>query len=718
MRFGPKTLLRLLPPALALAGLCAACLWETARIGARAQGYGGRRVVINEICAHNLSGLQDGNGACGDWIELYNPGGEPVDLSGWSLSDDGDDPGRWTFPEGTVLTEYLVVFADRADTVDPAGYCHTSFALRTGGETLYLYDAEGALADELEYPEQDFDITYGRAFGSGADAGTFATATPGAANPADFLQEEREAPLGTAEFSLPAGFYEEPVEVALTAGDPEALIFYTTDGSDPAENGKLYTGPLRIESRAGEPNTYASLANRFGDGGTPFVKAYAYRYAPDPVDKATTVTVRLYKDGCWAEETTAATYWVGVQPHTLPVVSITADAGALFGPAGIYAPGATYYTMLQQGDASFQANFLSQEKIDALVQVQGDDGMTLLPADISVGGQATRRDSQLKNLSVDPKKGTGAEKFSLKGPGNGAWQYFYVDGFWNNYLYGKGLGTQYNVPAVLYLEDEYWGVYCIRERKNEDLLARQYGVEADSVTLCSNVKPDEDNSAAVLEEQLLALPDGEEGWAWLNETFDVEAFIDYAIPQMYSSNWDGLRIQSNIMIWKAEEGDAAYADGRWRFVLNDLDQSLVYEFMDPIGDLLDNTAQPGNLQMLLFQKLWQYEAFRTRFAEKFRAELATTYAPETLQQAFAAWCEPLRPELERNFARQKVETTWLAPLADRLTGTTSEAHSMTMEQWEADYQTICHFFEVRAEYLLTYLEDHLQQAQTGALTQE
>ena len=287
-----------------------------------------------------------------------------------------------------------------------------------------------------------------------------------------------------------------------------------------------------------------------------------------------------------------------------------------------------------------------------------------------------------------------------------------MDGFWNNYLYDKGVGAQYNVPVVLYLEDEYWGVYCARERKNEDFLARRYDVEADSVTLCSTVRPDKDNSIATLAAQLRALPDGEEGWAWLNETFDVESFIDYAIPQMYSSNWDGLRMPSNIMIWKAEDGGSAYADGRWRFVLNDLDQSLVYEFMDPIGDLLGNTAQEGNLHMLLFQKLWQYEAFRTRFAEKFRAELATTYAPATILPAFAAWCEQLQPEMERNFARQAVETTWLAPLADRLTGTTSEAHRMTEEQWQADCQTIRHFLEVRADYLLQYLDAHLAEAET------
>ena len=268
MRIGPKTLLRLLPPALALAGLCAACLWETARIQARAQGYGGKAVVINEICAHNLSGLQDGDGVCKDWIELYNPGGEPVDLSGWSLSDDKDDPGRWVFPAGTVLQDYLVLFADaatarmrRAGTIlrsrsAPAARRSTSMTRRAPWWT------------NSNTRSRTFDITYGRAFGSGEDTGTFATATPGAANPADFLRQEREAPLGTAEFSLPAGFYGDTIELTLQADDPEALIFYTTDGSDPAENGALYTGPLRIKSRAGEPNEYVSLANRFADGGT------------------------------------------------------------------------------------------------------------------------------------------------------------------------------------------------------------------------------------------------------------------------------------------------------------------------------------------------------------------------------------------------------------------------------------------------------------------
>lgn len=721
-----RKLLRFLPPALALAGLCAACAYGVRQIENRMQGYGDRRVVINEICAHNLSGLQDGNGAYGDWIELFNPGSEPVDLSGWTLSDDEDDPGRWTFPEGTVLEDYLIVFADRANTTDPAGYCHTSFALRTDGETLYLYDAAGERVDKLKYPEQDFDITYGRAFGSGEDAGTFATATPGTANPVDFLAEEREAPLGTAEFSLPAGFYEEPVEVALRTEDPETLIFYTTDGSDPRENGRLYTGPIRIESRAGEPNEYVSIPNRFGYGYSDFLKAYAYDYAPDPVDKATTVAACIYKDGSWSEEVSAATYWVGVEPHTLPVVSVTADEQELFGPEGIYTPGTTYYTMLQQGYVGRYANFFSGEEINARVQLlDGNEALTL-PAQIRVAGQNSRTWFQMKNLVVDLAGDADTQAlrqalqleemngFSLKAAGNGGWQGFYVDGFWNNYLYGQNVGAQYNIPVILYLEDEYWGIYCLRNKKNADFIGEQYDVDPDSVTICTSTEPDAENSIVELDQVLRELTCDEAGWAWINEHFDVDSFIDYTIPNLYSNNWDGLRTASNTIIWKADEGKSGeYTDGRWRFLLNDLDMSLVYEFMDPIGDLLNNPAETNNMQQVLFQKLWEYEEFRTRFAERLRDEMQTTYAPENILPAFEAWCARLQPEMERNLARQKVEATWLAPLADWLTGTQSDIENLTMEQWEADYQELCAFLTTRPDTLLDHLDTQLAAAEAG-----
>jgi hypothetical protein len=38
-----------------------------------------------------------------DWIELFNEGAAPVNLSGWSLTDERDTPDKWRFPTNTLL---------------------------------------------------------------------------------------------------------------------------------------------------------------------------------------------------------------------------------------------------------------------------------------------------------------------------------------------------------------------------------------------------------------------------------------------------------------------------------------------------------------------------------------------------------------------------------------------------------------------------------------
>ena len=149
--------------------------------------------------------MQDGDGVCKDWIELYNPGGEPVDLSGWSLSDDKDDPGRWVFPAGTVLQDYLVLFADGGDRQDAAGWHHTSFALRIRGETHGLQDAAGALRwTNSNTRSRTLTGSYGRAFRGGEDKAPWPRRGPARPTRRISGPAEREAALGRR-VGLPAG---------------------------------------------------------------------------------------------------------------------------------------------------------------------------------------------------------------------------------------------------------------------------------------------------------------------------------------------------------------------------------------------------------------------------------------------------------------------------------------------------------------------------------
>ena len=112
MRKTHKKVLRVLFPLALAAGVTALCVREVDYMATTRTGYGDKKVVINEICAHNLSGLTDGYGKYSDWIELYSAAGRPLDISGWTITDNEKVPDKWTFPQGSVVKNYIVLFAD------------------------------------------------------------------------------------------------------------------------------------------------------------------------------------------------------------------------------------------------------------------------------------------------------------------------------------------------------------------------------------------------------------------------------------------------------------------------------------------------------------------------------------------------------------------------------------------------------------------------------
>ena len=125
-----------------------------------------RRVLaplISEFLAGNtdaVHGLRDYQGALQDWIEIYNPDAQPVDLTGWKLKDSGS---TWTFPSLTLGPgEFRVVFASGNDLVTPE--LHTNFKLsRDPGEYLGLLDKLGNVVHEYRpsFPRQEDNISYG-----------------------------------------------------------------------------------------------------------------------------------------------------------------------------------------------------------------------------------------------------------------------------------------------------------------------------------------------------------------------------------------------------------------------------------------------------------------------------------------------------------------------------------------------------------------------------
>ena len=95
--------------------------------------------------AVNHSTLKDADGDYSDWIEIHNPTAAPVNLNGWSLTDDATKLGKWHFPAVTLAAGgYLTVFASGKNRSVAGSELHTNFQLNGDGEYLALVQPDGS----------------------------------------------------------------------------------------------------------------------------------------------------------------------------------------------------------------------------------------------------------------------------------------------------------------------------------------------------------------------------------------------------------------------------------------------------------------------------------------------------------------------------------------------------------------------------------------------
>ncbi len=144
-------------------------------------------VFVSEFMAVNVFTIGDDEGDSSDWLELYNPSPDaPVDLSGWFLTDDGDNLTRWRVPDGVTLDpgEHRVVFASGKDRSEERTL-HTNFKLSSGGEYLALVRPDGETVEHdytPAFPSQFQDLSFGLPEDAAGDAAYLAEPTPGKAN--------------------------------------------------------------------------------------------------------------------------------------------------------------------------------------------------------------------------------------------------------------------------------------------------------------------------------------------------------------------------------------------------------------------------------------------------------------------------------------------------------------------------------------------------------
>ncbi|MBI9076401.1 MAG: carbohydrate-binding domain-containing protein [Desulfatibacillum sp.] len=202
-------------------------------------------LVINEFMADNDSTTADPAGDYDDWIELYNNGSSTISLKGYFLSDDADDPEKWTFPDVTIEAGgTLCVWADEDEDQDGV---HGNFKLSKSGETIILSAPGGGVVDQVVFGVQDTDVSTGR-YPNGTGGFVRMTPTFGAENIEKSLQE------GDVDGNDSVALNDVVLALQIMAGvEPDAAIYTGADvdgdtniGLQEALYGLRYTGVTYI----------------------------------------------------------------------------------------------------------------------------------------------------------------------------------------------------------------------------------------------------------------------------------------------------------------------------------------------------------------------------------------------------------------------------------------------------------------------------------------
>ena len=210
------------------------------------------QVVINEFSCSNYSLNIAGNNE--DFVELFNETGTAVDLGGWYLSDDLDDPTKFAIPAGTVVPPngYLVIMCSseaQAGNLYAGGFLNTNFRIhQCKEESVVLADPSGAVVESYTYgtdvsPNQE-DHSWARETDGTGGWKVCTDPTPNATNTgaaASMFEGYAPTPLmGEA-----PGYHAAAFSLDLSA--PAGMeVYYTLDGYKPTAASLPYSVPIGL----------------------------------------------------------------------------------------------------------------------------------------------------------------------------------------------------------------------------------------------------------------------------------------------------------------------------------------------------------------------------------------------------------------------------------------------------------------------------------------
>ena len=626
--------------------------------------FGKPHIVINEVCSNNFAVQSDENGEYSDCVELYNPGREAVSLDGCFLSDDEKKMDKYSL-EGVLVPAggYALVWLEK----------ESGLRISKDGETIFLADSSLSALDQAVIPRLSYDTSYGR-IKDGKYKWSVMKPTLGSSNAeAELLPViSLDEPI----FEVTSGFYEDAFTLHLYSPNGEK-IYYTLDGSEPDKDSFLYEEPLWITDNSQEENRYASRTDL-----TP-----TKDYTPDfPVDKANVVRAVCYNPVTnQMSDIVTETYFVGYDEKTeyakMAVMSLVANPEDLFdSQTGIYGNGMKYEDYLANG------GMRDGEILESYEDADRETWYRYMASNAFYKGREWERKAFISyfdeahsccfnqnvgiRISGNSTRGAPQKSFNIfardiydetevipyaffdndiiassikirNGGGNGDGLKF-LDALLEEAAGDrKAVTIQRARPCVVFLNGEYWGIYSIRERYSEEYLANYFNIDANDVMLikAGNAETSSEETMTAYQYMSDVVTECdltyEDTYALAGELVDIQSLIDYCCINLYIDNRD-VGFGYNTALWRTVQEGTGNSDGKWRFMLYDLDDCIYQD-----SNIWENRENWMEESVLLNEpvvaSLMENESFRRQFCISFMDIANTTFSYERMHAMIADW---------------------------------------------------------------------------------
>ncbi len=563
------------------------------------------KIFINEFMAASKNVLADDAGQFDDWIELYNDSTASIDLAGYYLTDNLNSPMKWAFPENCVIPAkgFLLIWADDGSV---PGALHANFKLDADGEQLGLFDGF-RFVDSLAYDKQQENISRGRFPDRAAVWQFFTTPTPGTANINTLPLAERPR------FSLPGGFYQQAISVALRVSSPTAQVYYSLDGSEPSPTSKRYTTAITL-------------------------------------NKTTVIRARTYENGSPPGEIVTSTYILYTDLQ-IGSISLVTASGNLYDPkTGIYA------NPEERGDEwerpvaieFFDESGAPLAAIDGGLRIHGVNSRLYDKKPFRLYFREEYGENSLKFPMFNSKPLIDEYKrlVLLSGASDmlefpGGYEWTLVRTAIGHRIFQKMGGIFLaNRPIAVFLNGNAWGIYQLTERIDKYFIESNFNEsDVDIVETfwfdwyAQEGDMNEWNRFYTFATQH-NLADAN-NYQTMQRLMDVDNFTDYHILEIYLGNADWPF--NNIYTFRPRR-----EDGKWRWILWDIDRSLGY--IGPWNNTLEAATKSDKMTTLL-RKMLDNPTYRKLFINRFADHLNTNFRKESVKSIMDSMAALIRSDI-------------------------------------------------------------------------